>query len=138
MMLAMVSTCPWTKCPPKRTSPLTARSRLTCTGLEDGGRDWGNVVRRRVSGERSTVKVSLLKEVIVRQVPLTLILSPRWASVRIGLASVIVKVVVWVVSECVIEEIAIIVSRKKKGNISCLAQPWGGDRPYSRLLRRFR
>ena len=40
-------------------------------------------MRRSVSGETPTLKSSLLNSVMVRQVPLMLMLSPRCASVRI-------------------------------------------------------
>lgn len=39
-------------------------------------------MRRSVSGEMPTTKEVVVKEVMVRQVPLMLMLSPRWASVR--------------------------------------------------------
>ena len=57
---------------------LTARSRFT---LEDVVRE-PRFVRRRVSGEMPTTKEVGVKEVTVRQVPLMLMLSPRWASSR--------------------------------------------------------
>jgi hypothetical protein len=50
-------------------------------------------VLRNVSGATPTLKEDLSKEVTVRQVPFTLILSPRWQSVRISEASEMVSVV---------------------------------------------
>lgn len=57
---------------------LTARSRFTREEVDRLPR----FVRRRVSGEMPTVKEVGVKEVMVRQVPLMLMLSPRWASSR--------------------------------------------------------
>jgi hypothetical protein len=67
----------------------TARSRLTGEFLVKEPR----LVRRSVSGETPTVKVPEdgEKEVMVRQVPFMLMLSPRWASVRISLAEEMVR-----------------------------------------------
>ena len=50
-------------------------------------------VRRSVSGAMPTVKVEGVKCVTVRQVPFTLMLSPRWQSVRMGAAEEMVRVV---------------------------------------------
>lgn len=69
-----------------RVVALTARSRFT-------GEDWKReprFVRRRVSGETPTVNWEGVKEVTVKQVPLMLMLSPKWASVRISAQSEIV------------------------------------------------
>ena len=66
-------------------------------------------MRRSVSGAVETVKCVGafwgVKDVTVKQVPLTEIESPSPTSVRIGAQSLIVKVVP-VVGECVIEDIA--------------------------------
>lgn len=48
-------------------------------------------MRRRVSGATPTTKEEGVKEVTVRQVPFTLMLSPRWQSVRISVADDIVR-----------------------------------------------
>lgn len=64
-MVAIVSTCPWTKCPPIRVEAETARSRFR--GLEVVREP--RLVRRRVSGETPTLKCVGVKWVIVRQVP---------------------------------------------------------------------
>ena len=50
-------------------------------------------MRRRVSGATPTVKVDSWKEVTVRQVPFTEMLSPRWQSVRISEALEMVRFV---------------------------------------------
>ena len=50
-------------------------------------------MRRRVSGATPTVKDDSVKEVTVRQVPLTLMLSPRRQSLRISEALEMVRVV---------------------------------------------
>lgn len=50
-------------------------------------------VRRRVSGATPTVKEEVVKVVTVRQVPFTLMLSPRWQSDRTSVALEIVRVV---------------------------------------------
>jgi hypothetical protein len=65
----------------------TARSRLTllCSFKEP------RFVRRSVSGETPTTKESLSKEVTVKQVPLMLMLSPKWQSPRISEAEDIVR-----------------------------------------------
>jgi hypothetical protein len=65
----------------------TARSRLTlpCCFKEP------RFVRRSVSGETPTTNESLSKDVTVRQVPLTLMLSPKWQSPRISDAEDIVR-----------------------------------------------
>ena len=65
------STCPETRCPPKRPPQAMARSRLT---FEPGLR-LPREVRRSVSGIASAVKCPL-PGVTVRQTPLTAILSP--------------------------------------------------------------
>lgn len=65
----------------------TARSRFTfelCAKLP-------KLVRRRVSGETPTLNSVDVKDVIVRHVPLILMLSPRWASVRISSQSEMVR-----------------------------------------------
>ena len=41
-------------------------------------------MRRRVSGETPTLNSDGVKEVMVRQVPFMLILSPKWASARMS------------------------------------------------------
>jgi len=64
--------------PPMRVLALTARSRFTSEAWPREPR----FVRRSVSGEMPTTKEVVVKEVMVRQVPLMLMLSPRWASVR--------------------------------------------------------
>ena len=48
-------------------------------------------MRRRVSGETPTLNSDVVKEVMVRQVPFVLILSPKWASVRMSAQSEIVR-----------------------------------------------
>lgn len=48
-------------------------------------------MRRSVSGEIPTVKEEASKEVMVRQVPLMLMLSPRCASVRMEAQSEMVR-----------------------------------------------
>lgn len=65
----------------------TARSRLTllCCFREP------RFVRRRVSGETPTTKESSVKDVTVRQVPLMLMLSPKWQSFRISAAEEMVS-----------------------------------------------
>ncbi|KAM3066378.1 hypothetical protein ACMFMF_011936 [Clarireedia jacksonii] len=85
---ATVSTCPCTKCPPMRVFAETARSRLTSelTSSEP------TFVRRRVSGAHPTVKLSLVKLVTVRQIPLTEMLSPSPQSPRMAAALLIVRV----------------------------------------------
>lgn len=50
-------------------------------------------MRRRVSGATPTLKVDLSKAVTVKQVPLTLMLSPRWQSPRISDAFEMVRLV---------------------------------------------
>jgi hypothetical protein len=65
----------------------TARSRLT--GLFSFNEP--RFVRRSVSGATPTTNESLVKDVTVRQVPLTLMLSPRWTSVRISVADDMVR-----------------------------------------------
>lgn len=50
-------------------------------------------MRRRVSGATPTVKEDSPWEVTVKQVPLTLMLSPRWQSPRISDALEMVRVV---------------------------------------------
>lgn len=67
----------------------TARSKLTLLFCLREPR----FVLRSVSGATPTLKVELVKEVTVRQVPLTLMLSPRWQSERISAASEMVSVV---------------------------------------------
>ncbi len=67
----------------------TARSKLTGESFFSSPR----FVRRRVSGATPTVKEEEVKDVTVRQVPFTDILSPRWASSRTGEALEIVRVV---------------------------------------------
>ena len=87
----MVSTWPCTKCPPIRVEADTARSRFTGEEVVRVDRE----VRRRVSGDRPTLKdmgdEGGFRAVMVRQVPLILILSPRWASERISVQSPIVR-----------------------------------------------
>ena len=58
MIVAMVSTWPWTKCPPMRVEGWTLRSRFTREeGVEEEEvRREEREVRRRVSGERPTLK----------------------------------------------------------------------------------
>ena len=41
-------------------------------------------MRRSVSGETPTLNFDVVKAVMVRQVPFILMLSPKWASVRIS------------------------------------------------------
>ena len=48
-------------------------------------------MRRRVSGETPTLKSDGVKDVMVRQVPFMLILSPKWASVRMSAQLEIVR-----------------------------------------------
>ena len=48
-------------------------------------------MRRRVSGETPTLNSDAVKEVMVRQVPFILMLSPKWASVRISAQLEIVR-----------------------------------------------
>ena len=48
-------------------------------------------MRRSVSGETPTLKADVVKEVMVRQVPFILILSPKWASVRMSAQLEIVR-----------------------------------------------
>jgi hypothetical protein len=48
-------------------------------------------VRRRVSGATPTTKVESVKEVTVRQVPLMLMESPSWQSVRMSAAPDMVR-----------------------------------------------
>jgi len=67
----------------------TARSRFTRLSFVRDPR----FVRRRVSGATPTTKDSDVKEVTVKQVPFTLILSPRWASVRTSEALEMVRLV---------------------------------------------
>lgn len=61
-------------------------------------------MRRRVSGATPTTKVEGVKEVTVRQVPLTLMESPLWQSVRISAAEEMVREVPPVSSEGLSEE----------------------------------
>lgn len=72
----------------------TARSRLTRDPLVSEPR----FVRRRVSGATPTTNESVSNEVTVRQVPLTLMLSPRWQSARISAAEEMVSEVPFVSS----------------------------------------
>src|SRR5260370_11684769 len=66
----MPSPGPWTKCPPNSLPAVSGRSRLTmASGLSSP-----NEVRRRVSPERSALKVSSLSAATVRQQPLTAML----------------------------------------------------------------
>jgi len=65
----------------------TARSRFSGEEAVSDTR----FVRRRVSGAMVTLKVVGVKAVMVRQVPFTLMLSPRWASERISAQSTIVR-----------------------------------------------
>jgi hypothetical protein len=67
----------------------TARSRLTLLLCLREPR----FVRRKVSGATPTLNEDLSKDVTVRQVPLTLMLSPRLQSVRISEAFEMVRVV---------------------------------------------
>lgn len=67
----------------------TARSRLTASPAARAPR----FVRRRVSGATPTTKVEAVKEVTVRQVPLMLMESPSWQSVRMSAAPEMVRVV---------------------------------------------
>jgi hypothetical protein len=67
----------------------TARSRLTESPCAREPR----FVRRRVSGATPTVKEESVKEVTVRQVPLTLMESPSLQSTRTGAALEMVRVV---------------------------------------------
>jgi hypothetical protein len=67
----------------------TARSRLTESPCASEPR----FVRRRVSGATPTVKVESVKAVTVRQVPLTLMESPSWQSMRTGAALEMTRVV---------------------------------------------
>src|ERR1700709_106357 len=88
-IVATVSTCPCTKCPPIRVVAETARSRLTLLFCLRDPR----FVRRSVSGATPTLKEDFSKEMTVRQVPFMLMLSPRWQSSRISEALEIVRVV---------------------------------------------
>ena len=67
----------------------TARSRFTFEPVVKEPK----FVRRRVSGATPTVKEEVVKVVTVRQVPFTLMLSPRWQSVRTSVALEMVRVV---------------------------------------------
>ncbi|KAL8888988.1 MAG: hypothetical protein Q9215_003647, partial [Flavoplaca cf. flavocitrina] len=90
-IVATVSTCPCTKCPPMRVFALTALSRFTLLFCPRRPR----LVRRRVSGETPTVNCGgeMVKVVIVRQVPFMDTESPRWASERRNEGVEIVRVV---------------------------------------------
>src|SRR2546427_1377750 len=66
----MPSTWPWTKCPPNSLPAVSGRSRLTMASDLSSP----NEVRRRVSPERSALKVSSLSAATVRQQPLTAML----------------------------------------------------------------
>lgn len=65
----------------------TARSRFTFDAVRRDPR----FVRRRVSGATPTTNVSFVKDVTVRQVPLTEMESPRWQSGRTVAASLMVR-----------------------------------------------
>jgi hypothetical protein len=67
----------------------TARSRFTLLPAFNEPR----FVRRSVSGETPTTKepAEAEKDVTVRQVPFMLMLSPRWQSLRIEAAEVMVR-----------------------------------------------
>jgi hypothetical protein len=83
-MVATVSTCPCTKWPPIRVEADTDRSRLTFPPSFKEPR----FVLRRVSGATPTLKKEEedgSNSVMVRQVPLTLMLAPRVASLRMAL-----------------------------------------------------
>ena len=68
----VVSTCPCTKCPPKRPSAASERSRLTpALGTRDC-----RFVRRSVSSRRSNSITPSKARVTVRQHPFTATLSP--------------------------------------------------------------
>ena len=86
-IVAMVSTWPWTKWPPIRVVALTARSKFT---FEPSFR-LPRFVRRSVSGETPTLNWEGVKDVMVRHVPFMLMLSPKWASVRISAQLEIVR-----------------------------------------------
>jgi hypothetical protein len=86
-MVATVSTWPCTKWPPMRVEAETERSRLT---LAPSVRE-PRFVLRSVSGATPTLKVLWSNSVMVRQVPFTLMLSPREASERMGLHSEMVR-----------------------------------------------
>lgn len=86
-MLATVSTCPWTKCPPIRVLALTALSKLTLDPCFKAPR----LVRRRVSGATPTLNEDLSNSVTVKHVPLTEIESPNAASPKISAQSDMVK-----------------------------------------------
>ena len=83
----MVSTWPWTKWPPIRVVALTARSKFT---FEPSFR-LPRFVRRSVSGETPTLNWEGVKDVMVRHVPFMLMLSPKWASLRISAQLEIVR-----------------------------------------------
>jgi len=80
-MVATVSTCPCTKWPPILVEAETDLSRLTFPPSFKEPR----FVLRSVSGATPTLKEDRSNSVMVRQVPLTLMLSPREASERISL-----------------------------------------------------
>ena len=65
--------CPLTMCPPNRPSAFIARSRFTSQPDFKPPR----LVRLKLSGVTSAVKLSELFEVTVRQVPFTATLSPK-------------------------------------------------------------
>src|SRR3990172_6688076 len=72
------STCPVTKCPPRRSPTLSGRSRLTRScGLRSP-----SVVRARVSEERSAVKMVPSPRTTVRQTPFTAMLCPTVRSIN--------------------------------------------------------
>ncbi|ANB12202.1 hypothetical protein AWJ20_446 [Sugiyamaella lignohabitans] len=74
-----VSTCPCTKCPPNRTWPATARSKLTWSPVFNPPK----LLLRNVSGAIPILNSSLLNSVTVKQTPLTAIESPKWQSSKI-------------------------------------------------------
>ena len=69
--VVVVSTCPWTRCPPSAVSGVAAHSRFTC---EPRARR-PSVVRERVSGTTSHANERSSRAATVRQTPDTLTLS---------------------------------------------------------------
>src|SRR5437667_4772727 len=72
----MASTCPWTKCPPKRPSARSGRSRFTRLPRSNAP----SVVTRSVSGPTSACTSLPSARITVRQTPLTARLSPGASS----------------------------------------------------------